>query len=48
MRSGIGGIRSEQLWEEGQELLRVEYEDGEINLWRLAELLLEDGFSLEK
>ena len=38
----------EQMWEYGQELLRVDDEDGEINLFRLAGLLLEDGFSLEE
>ena len=38
----------EQIREYGQEVLRVDYEEGEINLWRLADLLLEDGFSLEE
>ena len=40
--------RREQLWDYGQALLRVDDEDGEIDLWRLADLLLEDGFSLEE
>ena len=40
--------RREQLWEYGQELLRVDYEEGDITLWRLADLLLEDGFALEE
>src|SRR5262249_40789428 len=38
----------EQRWEEGQELFRVDDGEGEINsALRLAELPLEDGFSLE-
>ena len=39
----------EQLWEYGQEQLQVDDEEGKIDsALRLADLLLEDGFFLEK
>jgi hypothetical protein len=44
-----GWALRDQLWEEGQVVLRMDDEDGEIDLaLRLADLLLEDGFVLEQ
>jgi hypothetical protein len=40
--------RREQPWDSGQEVLWVDYEEGGITLWRLADLLLEDVFSVEE
>ena len=31
----------EQLWDSGQELLRVGYDERELDLWRLADLILD-------